>query len=31
MRKFRYCLMIFKRSEMRTPNIKYEYVHFKKG
>lgn len=31
MRQFRYCLMTFKRSEMDTPNIKYEYVHFKKS
>lgn len=23
--------MIFKRSEMDTPNIKYEYIHFKKS
>lgn len=31
MRKFRYCLMIFKRSELHTPNIKYDYIHFKNG
>lgn len=31
MRQFRYCLMTFKRSEMGTPNIKYEYIHFKKS
>lgn len=31
MKQFRYCLMIFKRSEMDTPNIKYEYIHFKKS
>lgn len=29
MSKFRYCLMTFKRSEMGTSNIKYDYVHFK--
>ena len=23
--------MIFKRSDMGTPNIKYEYIHFKKA
>ena len=31
MKQFRYCLMIFKRSEIDTPNIKYEYIHFKKA
>lgn len=31
MRKFHYCLMIFKRSDMDIPNIKYEYIHFKKA
>ena len=31
MKQFRYCLMIFKRSDMDTPNIKYEYIHFKKS
>lgn len=29
MRAFRYCLMIFERSAIGTPNIKYDYVHFK--
>ena len=29
MRQFRYCLMTFKRSELHTPNIKYDYIHFK--
>lgn len=29
--QFRYCLMIFKRSEMGTPHIKYEHIHFKKS
>ena len=28
-RRFRYCLMIFKRSKMGTPDIKYDYIHFK--
>ena len=31
MKQFRYCLMIFKRSEMDTPKINYEYIHFKKS
>ena len=30
-RCFRYCLMIFKRSKMDTPDIKYEYIHFKES
>ena len=30
-RRFRYCLMIFKRSKMDTPDIKYEYIHFKES
>lgn len=31
MKQFRYCLMMFKRSDMGLPNIKHEYVHFKKS
>lgn len=31
MKQFRYCLMIFKRLDMGLPNIKYEYIHFKKS
>ena len=30
MKQFRYCLMFFKRSDIGLPNIKYEYIHFKK-
>ena len=29
-KQFRYCLMIFKRSELGSRNINYEYIHFKK-
>lgn len=28
-KRFRYCLMTFKRAAMGTPNIDYEYVHFR--
>lgn len=31
MKQFRYCLMIFKRSELGNRNINYEYIHFKKS
>lgn len=30
-KQFRYCLMIFKRSELGNRNINYEYTHFKKS
>ena len=31
MKQFRYCLMVFNRSELGSRNINYEYIHFKKS
>lgn len=31
MKQFRYCLMIFKRKDLHTPDTQYEYIHFKKS